>query len=72
MRHPLVTNDLDGALSLSISAMNSSGLGVGGTGYVWDAMTIDASRNSILYGRSTTVMPNSIQLPIIMYLGLST
>ena len=72
MRHPLVSTDFEGALSLSISAMGSSMLNMGGTGYVWDAMTIDASRNNPAYGRSATVLPNSVQLPIILYLGIPT
>ena len=72
MRYPLVSDEFEGALSLSISAQNSSLMSVEGIGYVWDAMTIDASRNNKLYGRSATVIPDSIHLPVIMYLGLST
>lgn len=32
-------------------------------------ISIDASRASNIYGGSTTVMPNSINLPIVIYLG---
>lgn len=39
---------------------------------VWDSLDIDASRSNPLYGSSTTVMPESINLPVILYLGLTT
>lgn len=39
---------------------------------VWDNLHIDASRSNPLYGSSTTVMPESINLPVILYLGLTT
>ena len=38
----------------------------------WDSLDIDASRSNPLYGSSTTVMPESINLPVILYLGLTT
>ena len=39
---------------------------------VWDRLLIKASRSNPLYGSSTTVMPESINLPVILYLGLTT
>ena len=39
---------------------------------VWDSLDIDASRSNPLYGSSTTVRPESINLPVILYLGLTT
>ena len=38
---------------------------------VWDSLDIDASRSNPLYGSSTTVMPASVNLPVILYLGIS-
>lgn len=46
-----------------------SSLAAGGTGYVWDSINFDASRSSAVYGRSPTVMPASVNYPIIIYLG---
>ena len=34
-----------------------------------DVPMLDASRSSAIYGASTTVMPPSINIPIILYLG---
>lgn len=38
---------------------------------VWDRLLIKASRSNPLYGSSTTVMPASVNLPVILYLGIS-
>lgn len=38
---------------------------------VWDKLLIKASRSNPLYGSSTTVMPASVNLPVILYLGIS-
>lgn len=52
----------------NVSFVNNS-LTTGGTGYVWDVVNFDASRSSAVYGRSPTVMPASVNYPIIIYLG---
>ena len=42
------------------------------TAGVWDNLIIDASNSNPVYGSSQTVMPASIDVPCIIYLGLST
>ena len=42
------------------------------TAGVWDNLIIDASNSNPAYGSSQTVMPASIDVPCIIYLGLST
>ena len=34
-----------------------------------NAPTLDASRSSTIYGASSTVMPPSVNIPVIIYLG---
>lgn len=38
-------------------------------GWGWANMMIDASRGSAIYGGSATVMPPSVDIPVILYLG---
>ena len=59
-----------GAIRLSNSANGNSALTTGGTGYVWDGMSLEASRSNFIYGGSDTVMPASVNLPVILYLGI--
>lgn len=59
-----------GAIRLSNSANVNSVLTIGGTGYVWDGMSLEASRSNFIYGGSDTVMPASVNLPVILYLGI--
>ena len=42
------------------------------TAGVWDNLIIDASNSNPVYGSSQTVMPASIDVPCIIYLGIST
>lgn len=53
--------------AFSSSQMSSYGIGNGSYGKM--KTTMDASRCSPIYGRATTVMPSSINQPIILYLG---
>lgn len=53
--------------AFSSSQMSSFGIGNGSYGKM--KTTMDASRCSPIYGRATTVMPSSINQPIILYLG---
>ena len=53
--------------AFSSSQMSSYGIGSGSYGKM--KTTMDASRCSPIYGRATTVMPSSINQPIILYLG---
>lgn len=53
--------------AFSSSQMSSFGIGNGSYGKM--ETTMDASRCSPIYGRATTVMPSSINQPIILYLG---
>ena len=59
-----------GAIRLSNSANGNSALTTGGTGYIWDGMSLEASRSNFIYGGSDTVMPASVNLPVILYLGI--
>ena len=59
-----------GAIRLSNSANVNSTLTIGGSGYVWDGMALEASRSNFIYGGSDTVMPASVNLPVILYLGI--
>ena len=59
-----------GAIRLSNSVNVNSVLTIGGTGYVWDGMSLEASRSNFIYGGSDTVMPASVNLPVILYLGI--
>ena len=59
-----------GAIRLSNSANVNSTLTIGGSGYVWDGMSLEASRSNFIYGGSDTVMPASVNLPVILYLGI--
>lgn len=59
-----------GAIRLSNSANVNSVLTIGGTDYVWDGMSLEASRSNFIYGGSDTVMPASVNLPAILYLGI--
>ena len=59
-----------GAIRLSNSANVNSVLTIGGTGYVWDGISLEASRSNFIYGGSDTVMPASVNLPVILYLGI--
>lgn len=61
--------DKSGAITAHSVAFVNSSLSPGGTGYVWDGVSFDASRSSAVYGRSSTVMPASVNYPIIIYLG---
>ncbi|WP_431639845.1 Phage tail fiber protein [Bilophila wadsworthia] len=58
-----------GAIIANGIAFANSSLSTGGTGYVWNGVNFDASRSSAVYGRSPTVMPASVNYPIIIYLG---
>ena len=58
-----------GAIIANGIAFANSSLSTGGTGYVWNGVNFDASRSSAVYGRSPTVMPASVNCPIIIYLG---
>ncbi len=58
-----------GAITANGIAFANSSLSTGGTGYVWNGVNFDASRYSAVYGRSPTVMPASVNYPIIIYLG---
>ena len=59
-----------GAIRLLNSANGNSTLTTGGTGYIWDGMSLEASRANFIYGGSDTVMPASVNLPVILYLGI--
>ena len=59
-----------GAIRLANSANVNSTLTIGGSGYVWDGMALEASRSNFIYGGSDTVMPASVNLPVILYLGI--
>lgn len=59
-----------GAIRLLNSANGNSTLTTGGTGYVWDGISLEASRSNFIYGGSDTVMPASVNLPVILYLGI--
>ncbi len=61
-----------GAIRLLNSACVNSTLTTGGSGYVWDGMALEASSSNSIYGGSDTVMPASVNLPVILYIGLST
>lgn len=58
-----------GAITANGIAFANSSLSTGGTGYVWNGVNFDASQYSAVYGRSPTVMPASVNYPIIIYLG---
>ena len=59
----------NGAIVANGIPFANSSLTTGGTGYVWNGISFDASRSSAVYGRSPTVMPASVNYPIIIYLG---
>ena len=59
-----------GAIRLLNSANGNSTLTTGGTGYIWDGMSLETSRANFIYGGSDTVMPASVNLPVILYLGI--
>ena len=58
-----------GAIIANATAFAVSSLAAGGTGYVWNGVNFDASRSNAVYGQSPTVMPASVNYPIIIYLG---
>ena len=57
-----------GTGAFSSSAVAPGGLQSGGTGYIHNT-TFQASRSSTTYGASPTVMPPSVDIPVILYLG---
>ena len=56
----------DGAFRTTYTSANG---GTAGSGLSYDVTTFDASRCSVLYGNSDSVMPASINIYVIIYLG---
>ena len=46
------------------------GYGVVDEKTLFDGFSFDASRSNVIYGASSTVMPASVNLPTILYLGI--
>ena len=63
------TGDLSSGHYGAFSSSQMSSFGIGNGSYGKMKTTMDASRCSPIYGRATTVMPSSINQPIILYLG---
>lgn len=51
------------------SANANSTLTIGGSGYVWDGASLEASRSNFIYGGRDTVMPGVVNLLVILHLG---
>ena len=62
------TPDYSGVIYADITPNNKTLTGNPG-GWGWANLRIDASRGSAIYGGSATVMPPSIDMPVILYLG---
>ena len=63
------TGDLSSGHYGAFSSSQMSSFRIGNGSYGKMKTTMDASRCSPIYGRATTVMPSSINQPIILYLG---
>ena len=63
------TGDFSSGHYGAFSSSQMSSFGIGNGSYEKMKTTMDASRCSPIYGRATTVMPSSINQPIILYLG---
>lgn len=64
--HQIAYGTSDGAFGSSY--LSPGGLQSGGTGGSY-ATTFQAARSSTVYGASATVMPPSLNIPVIFYLG---
>ena len=63
------TNELGNGFTGAFSSSQISSFGLGGGGYAKNSITMDASRCSGIYGSSNTVLPASVDAPVIIYLG---
>lgn len=58
-----------GSLTAGGTGLFPSG-GAGSQNVGYGEIAIDAMLSSVIYGGSTTVMPASVDLPVMMYLGI--
>ena len=64
--HGNLSTNTSGAFRTTYTSTSAPNVG---EGHSYDATTFDASRCTEIYGNSNTVIPNSIDISIIIYLG---